>query len=476
MPQATLSESGFNVLLSLYCYHYGPLASGATALGSVKTGAEEQNMSDEIIQIKVTTSVKLAMLLTILLSLAASWFVVRWYLGNTIAENLVTSPQQLATAEMAVRWAPKDPLPHWRLGKLIQNELHSDQIDRVIAEYEQAVSLAPNDYRFWMDLGGALEQAGEIEKAEKALRTAVKLAPAYAFPRWYLGNLLVRDGRYSEAFAELQRASDANQTFQPQLFNLVWQVNKNDFEALKASVGNTPGTRAQFSQYLIGRGKLDEGLQLWNSLSEADKKLNRPAADSIIGSLIAAKRFHQAVGIWNDVTPVANHRAQLGQFVDPGFEYDFINVPGAVFSWHLPSIAEVQIAADASQSHTGGRSLKLVFQVRNQLDAINVSQLVPVEANTQYDFECYLKTDKLVSASTPIVVVADAADDAVLATSAPAPNGESDWQRLSFTFKTGARAEALRFKINRVPCDADNPVCPIYGTVWYDDFNLKARK
>jgi tetratricopeptide (TPR) repeat protein len=433
-------------------------------------------MSDEIIQVKVTTPLKLVMLLTILLSLAASWFVVRWYLGNTIAENVITSPQQLSTAEMAVRMAPNDPLPHWRLGKLIQTELHSDQIDRVVAEYEQAVSLAPNDYRFWMDLGGALEQAGEIEKAEKALRTAVKLAPAYAFPRWYLGNLLIRDGRYSEAFAELQRASDANETFQPQLFNLAWQINKNDFEALKAAIGKAPATRAQFSRYLVGRGKLDEGLQLWNSLTEAEKKLNRTAADSIISSLIAAKRFHRAVGIWNDVTPVANHRAQLGQFVDPGFEYEFINVPGAVFGWQLPSIAQVQMAVDTSQSHTGSRSLKLVFQVRNQLDVINVSQLVPVEPNTQYDFECYLKTDKLASAATPIIVVADASDDAVLATSEPAPIGENDWRRLSLTFNTGARAEALRFKINRASCDADSPVCPIYGTVWYDDFNIKARK
>jgi tetratricopeptide (TPR) repeat protein len=433
-------------------------------------------MSDEIIQLKVTTSLKLILVFSILLSLIASWFVVQWYLGNTIAANVMPSTDQLATAEMAVRMAPKDPLSHWSLGKLIQTEFHSDQINRVVAEYEQAVSLAPNDYRFWMDLGGALEQAGEIDKAEKALRTAVKLAPAYAYPRWYLGNLLIRDGRYSEAFAELQRASDANENFEPQLFNLAWQIHKTDFEALKAAIGDTPGTRAEFSKYLVGRGKLDEGLQLWNSLTESEKKSNRTTADSIISSLIAAKHFHNAMAISNDVTPVAHHRAQLGQFVDPGFEYEFVNVPGAVFGWQLPSTSQLQITVDPTVSHTGSRSLKLVFQVRNQLDAINVKQLVPVEANTQYDFEWYLKTNKLVSAATPVLVVTDAADDAVLATSQPAPIGENDWQRGSLTFKTGAKAEALRLKMNRASCDADSPVCPIYGTVWYDDFNLKARK
>jgi hypothetical protein len=408
--------------------------------------------------------------------LVASWFVVRWYLGNTIAGNVIASSEQLATAEMAVRMAPSDPLPHWRLGKLVQTELHSDQIDRVIAEYEKAVSLAPNDYRFWMDLGGAFEQAGEIEKAEKALRTAVKLAPAYAFPRWYLGNLLVRDGRYSEAFAELQRASDANEKFRPQLFNLVWQIHKNDFEALKSAIGNTSVTRAEFSKYLVGRGKLDEGLKLWNSLTEAEKQPNRTAAESIIRSLTAAKQFHKAMAIWNDVTPVANHRGQLGQFIDPGFEYDFVNVPGAVFGWQLTSSAQVQTAVDSIESRTGSRSLKLMFQVPNQLDAINVSQVAPVEPNTQYDFEFHLKTNKLASAATPFMLVTDAADDAVLGTSEPAPVGENGWQRISLTFKTGAKTEALKLKINRGVCDADNPVCPIYGTVWYDDFNLKARK
>lgn len=433
-------------------------------------------MAQELIQVKVTTPLKLLMLLAVLVSLVTSWFVVRWYLGNTIAENMVSDQQQLATAEMAVRMAPMDPLTHWRLGNLIQKELHSDQITRAIPEFEEAVRLAPNDYRLWMDLGSALEQAGEQEKAEKALRTAVKLAPAYAYPRWHLGNLLLRDGRYSEAFAELQRASEANDKFQPQLFNLAWHVNKDDFEALKEAIGKTPGARAQFSQYLVARGRFDEGLRLWNSLTEAEKRLGRTAAEAIIVSLATAKRFHQAVGVWNDVASVASYRAQPGQFVDPGFEDGVINVPGVLFGWQLPSIPQLQIVADKSQGHSGGASLKLRFEVRNQLDAIGVSQLVTVQPDTQYDFECYFKTEKLVSAATPIMAFSDLANDVVLATSEPLPNGDNDWQRLSLTFKTGPKTEAVRFQINRAHCDADSPVCPIYGTVWYDDFNLKVRK
>src|ERR1041385_6402279 len=55
-----------------------------------------------------------------------------------------------------------------------------------------------------MALGIAQEQAGDPAKAEQALKRAVALAPAYAYPHWYLGNLLLRNNRYDEAFAELQ--------------------------------------------------------------------------------------------------------------------------------------------------------------------------------------------------------------------------------------------------------------------------------
>jgi hypothetical protein len=135
----------------------------------------------------------------------------------------------------------------------------------------------------------------------------------------------------------------------------------------------------------------------------------------------------------------------------------------------------VQTAIDENSAHTGDRSFRILFQVRSHLEAINVYQLVPVQPNTQYDFECYLKTDKLVSVATPVVVIADATDEAILASSEPAPNGNNDWQRISLSFKTGSKSEAVRLKISPTSC-ADNSVCPIFGTVWYDDFNLKPRK
>ena len=432
-------------------------------------------MPDQLMEFKASAPVKAIMTLTVLLALFASWFVVRWYLGNTIAEYFHPEEHRLETAQMAVNLAPNDPLPHWRLGNLALKELPPDQISLVVAEYEKAVSLSPNDYRLWLEFGGALEQAGDFDKAEKALREAVKLAPSYAYPRWYLGNLLLRTDRYAEGFAELQRASEENGQFQSQLFNLAWQLNKNDFNALQAAVGNSRGIRAAFSKYLVERGRYDDGLRLWNTLTETEKRESRFAADAIITSLISAQHFHQAMEIWNEVAPGPAYNAELGHILDGGFENNLAHGPGAVFGWQVQSNSQVQIGIDAGQGHSGSRSLRVYFQVRSHIDTINVSQLVPVEPNTEYELECYVKTERIESAETPVILVVNAGDDATLVGSPGAPSGTSNWQRVSLSFKTAEKTEAVKVKMVRNSC-TDSPVCPIFGTVWYDDFNLKPRK
>jgi tetratricopeptide (TPR) repeat protein len=432
-------------------------------------------MPDQVMQLKARAPVKVIMLLTILLATFASWFVVRWYIGNTIAEYFSPETRKLEIAQWAVAWAPRDPLPHWRLANVIQTELPPDQIPVSVAEYEKAVSLSPNDYRFWVSLGEAQEQAGDFEEAEKSLREAVKLAPAYSFPRWYLGNLLLRTDRYAEAFEELLLASEGNPELQSQLFNFAWQINKDDFEALKASIGNTPGMRAQFASYLIDRSRFDEGLRLWNSLTETEKRENRPSADLIIVGLIKAKHFYQAMDVWNDVAPGLSYRVEIGKLIDRGLEDNLAHGPGAVFGWQVQSAPQVQIGIDARVGHTGSHSLRIFFQVRSHLEGMEISQLVPVAPNTQYDFECYMQTERLESGSTPVVAISDASDESVLASSPAAPSGNNNWQRITLSFKTGAKAEAVRIRIFRPAC-VDAPVCPIFGTVWYDDFDLKSGK
>ena len=164
-------------------------------------------MPHEVVHLSTRNIVVKALLIVLLLAAGVwSYFVVRWYIGNTLAEYFNPTESNLRVAEMARSLAPNDPLTHWRVAQVEQKSLPLDQQAQSLAEYEKAIALSPNDYRFWMALGTASEQAGDPAKAERALKQAVALAPAYAYPHWYLGNLFLRDGRYDEAF-EIGRAS-----------------------------------------------------------------------------------------------------------------------------------------------------------------------------------------------------------------------------------------------------------------------------
>jgi hypothetical protein len=134
--------------------------------------------------------------------------------------------------------------------------------------------------------------------------------------------------------------------------------------------------------------------------------------------------------------------------------------------------AGAQVAVDARSAREGRRTLRVSFDASGQVDFRNVSQLVAVEPSARYRLSFWLKTDELRSAATPLVYVADAATpDAALAASTPAPNGTGDWQQVSFEFTTAPQAEAVLVRIARAPCP--DGVCPIFGKIWYDDFNLE---
>src|SRR5215217_7279773 len=128
-------------------------------------------MPQEVIHVNVRHPLLKILLILVLIAAAVwSYYVVRWYVGNTLAEYSNPADISLNVPRMAASMAPADPLPHWRIAQISQKLLPLDQQGPAIVEYEKAVSLSPYDYRFWMSLGTAQEQAGDPAKAEQALK------------------------------------------------------------------------------------------------------------------------------------------------------------------------------------------------------------------------------------------------------------------------------------------------------------------
>jgi hypothetical protein len=409
-------------------------------------------------------------ILPALLAILSAWFVVHWYVGNTVAEYAPDNPASAAEmARLATRWAPGDPLAHWTLGALEEKEFSANNLADAVHEYEIAVTLSPNDYRYWMELGRGLEAAGDDAGGERALGRSVELAPAYSLPRWYFGNLLLREGKVDEAFRELARAGETNPEIRVQVFNLAGQVFGDDVEAAAKAACPSAAMRMQLAIYLAGRQKFPEAMRIWSGTQNRNNE--RELAEELKKQLINAKQFHDALAVMREFEPDAGKLLLPEQFVNGGFEAGTTLASSDSFGWSIASGPTAQMTIDF-KAHSGRNSLRIVFSAPTKLEVIHVSQAIVVEPDTQYHLECWARTDDLTTGRAPLITILNATDNTALASSPPLPTGTNDWQRIGIDFKTKPKSDGVVVKIIRQPCD-EPAVCPIFGTVWYDDFNLQ---
>ncbi len=435
-------------------------------------------MSDQATSIEVRALWRRGLLLVpLFVALVCLWYVARWCLGDTMAEWL---PEEGA-ARAAVRLAPADPQAHFTLARLAERSFEPEQLVVAVKEYEQAATLSPNDYRLWFQLGRARGLVGDDAGSERALRRAVELAPNYPEPRWYLGNLLLRAGRTDESFVELRRAGEADAIkFRPQVFDLAWHVFRADVAAVLSVVGDSAETRAGLAAYLLKQQRLDDALRLWSALTPAQQQEQRATGEQIVQTLIAAKRYRATLAVQRDLLgqrqggqSTSELVPDVGQLLNGGFEAP-VGPPGkSWYDWQVTPVAQVQLNLDEHVKHSAARSLRLVFNATSALDFHHVAQLVVVAPQQRYNLSYFVRTEELKSASTLLTQLVDAADQAhVLVASAPLANGASDWQQVTLDFTTGAQTEAIVVRLVRAPCA--EAVCPLFGKVWYDDFNLQS--
>jgi hypothetical protein len=432
-------------------------------------------MAEQLALINVRPLVaRVPLVLLALLALYGAWQGVRWGIGNTMAESAPATYSKdpaaaFESAEAAARLAPRDPFTHLMLARLNQVSFEPEGVPRALSEYEQAAALAPNDYLIWMEAGRARAALGDSEGGVAALRRAAELAPNYTQPRWHLGNALLRAGRTEEAFAELRRAADADPTLRPQVFNLAWQVYAPDLARVVDAVGKTPESRAQLVGVLAGRGNLEEAQGVWAELGPEAQRTQHGAADALARTLYAKGQYRRALGVLSE-GGFPGH--SVGQFVDGGFESDIVPGGRSLFGWNVTQGGGGQVVIDARTVHGGRRSLRVAFAASGQVDFRHVAQVLAVEPGARYRLTFFVKTDELRSTATLSVMVSEpAAPETLLAGSTPAPQGTNEWQQVAVEFTAGPKTEAVLVRVVRVPCAEG--VCPIYGKIWYDDFNLE---
>ena len=403
-------------------------------------------------------------------ALSLAWFGVRWQIGNMLGE--LTSPTQddsMEIAEAAIDLAPRDPLPRSLLATKQKEDFSQESIEASIRNFEETVRRSPWDFRWWIELGRAYEQAERPVEAELAFKRAVALAPAYTFPQWQIGNFYLRQDRSDEAFPYLTRTTEKSLIYREQVFALAWDYFDKDPAKVEQLAANTPDVRITLAHFYAQRGAAEDALRVWNSVSEEDRARYPQILKNITQYLYTKRFFRQTIELarQSEIDPDAREET----VTNAGFE-KFIGDPEAtLFGWRINrSDSALEIVTDPGTRIEGQRSLKLLFKGYSKPELYNVTQLVAVEPRARYRLTFMIRVDKLRTGGEPLLEVVDSKNDVSLVRSAPFPLGSHDWQRWDLEFLVPETCDGITIRTTRDSCGEN---CPITGAVWYDDFKLE---
>ncbi len=418
------------------------------------------------------TAVRVALALMMVGVLIFGWFAVRWQLGNMLAD--LTKPNDAnarEVGELAINFAPNDPTTHWLAASSQKNVFTTQAIDQTSKEFETVIRKSPNDYRWWVELGRAREQADQPDAAENAFLEAIKLAPNYTYPHWQAGNFYLRQNRGEEAFNQLKEAAKSVSVYREQVFSVAWDYYEKDTARLETIAGDAPSVRASLAKFYAAKQRPEDSLRIWNTLPEADKQANEAIAKVIAQSFYEKKFFRQSLEFVRGIGIAPDLRAETIQ--NGGFEKPIGETDNKYFSWAVLPLEKMDVKLDVTQKHEGNRSLRVAFSGYGEPNLYHVYQIVTVEATAKYRLTFWMKTDNLKSGGTPEIEVYNANDEKNIVTSEAFPIGTNDWQQVKLEFTAPDNAEAVGVRLVRAFCGVQ---CPIFGIVWLDDFKLERMK
>jgi len=364
----------------------------------------------------------------------------------------------LAAADEAIQLTPGDPDAH-RARAIVLNRLHRST--EAEASLETATKLRPLQAAQWLELGTTREELDDDEGALAAFDQAVRCAPYYGETHWQRGNLLLRLGRYDDAFADLRQAAASNGKFLPNVIDLAWGLTKGDVAKTEALLQiSNDHDRFEFARFLAGKGESQ-------AVFAQTRLLNTPLSDEntqeLTRLLVAQKDFN-----------VAYHLAGSDsgeRIVNGGFEEPLLlnnSGPGWVLA---QSPGSTKLALDVSDKAGGARSLQVSFGGDWDASLRLLSQTIVVQRGQKYRLSFAVKTKELVTGGPPRIVLTDATKDQILAQSEAFPQATNGWQEMKIEFTAPPTSEAVVVSLRRDNCPS--APCPIFGVAWLDEFALQ---
>jgi tetratricopeptide (TPR) repeat protein len=384
--------------------------------------------------------------------------VAREFLADYFSRKL-----DLASLQTASRLQPGNAEYQYRLGHyFLQTQ---QEPETAVQFFKAATVLNPHNAGYWLELSRTYRRLANGDQQKDALRHAIAADPSTPDVAWDAANFYWALGDTDRALQEF-RVVLANDPYSFAALERCWRITPDVDALMRDVIPRNAEVYSSFLDYLVSRNEPAAAARVWTQMVQLQQAVEPRHVFDYVRYLIDhrdVERAHQAWQQAGSLCDLSGYEPSPENLVVNG---DFsLPVLNGGFDWLYEKLSDVSLALDPTESHAGHRSLSIIFDSRGIEDA-GIRQLIPVQPNTKYDFSAYFKSENLEGAGGPRFLLADQFTGASYFASEELKD-EGFWKQVGGTFETGADAELLVLRIQRVP--AGNA---IRGKLWIGGVRL----
>jgi tetratricopeptide (TPR) repeat protein len=403
------------------------------------------------------------------------------FLAVGISSGRVLFADQMESSSQPAEWLRAAQLEpgngdYWfKLGLNRQWDLDNTDSTQTINYFLRAVAIDPRSATYWTELAGAYETANQVAAARQAYQKALDNYPASSEVHWRYGSFLIRQGEIGQGYAEIHLALRIDPKLIPLAISRVWPATQDVGALLSAVLPDTEDAQSQALDWFCSEKLTDPALAVWKHMVAASRPIPIQAAFPLEDVLLETFLGDEARQVWREAVIASGNPAEVeagnSLVFNGGFEYDATD---GGLGWHIERMLGVKYDYDTSDPHEGKRALRMSFDGAQNLSFQGVWQLIPVEPNTRYHFEGYLRTSGITTDSGIRFLIYFLGPTQSQQPSIILDNftGDHPWEAQRADFTTGADVHVLRVTMYRPPSQRFSN--KLAGIAWVDDVSLTA--
>ena len=406
-------------------------------------------------------------LLAVIVSLAAGYYIICIWRGISLYPINLSKENLLRATQLT----PSNPDPFFKLSFFYQWDIRNINLEESVHYLGKAIERNPLEQEYWLNLARIYKRLGDHSASEKALENAIRVFPTAYQGRWVSGNLFLQEGSMEKALPHFSYIL----LHYPNQSHLVYDVlgkaiNDSDF-VLERVVPKDPSSFKQYLSFLYEMGDKESVQKAWKKKEAFGYKPDRDETLQHIEFLIAHKEISEAFQVWKVRLREEGLPVPYDSNLITNGRFEKEKILGGGFDWKIEKVSGAEVSFDPSVALEGKRSLKIVFNGKENVDFYHIYQFVPLKSNTEYVLKANMKTQAVTTKSGLKIEVSGVGP--TFHGVSETLTGDNEWRELIVTFRTPAQSQGGLVRIRRERTDKFDRL--IRGTVWIDNVSLTEK-